>query len=72
MEKVKDYLKIADAAEFLGVSQNTLRSWAEAGKIACRRNPANKYRLFRKQDLEKYLQSLEADYQKQQRKKSPK
>lgn len=72
MGKIKDYLKIADAAEFLGVSQNTLRSWAEAGKIPCRRNPANKYRLFRKLDLEKYLRALEGDQAKQERKRSPK
>lgn len=72
MEKIKDYLKIADAAEYLGVSQNTLRAWAESGKIPCRRNPANKYRLFRRQDLEAYLKSLESESSEPKRKRSPK
>jgi excisionase family DNA binding protein len=55
MHKLNEYLKIADAAEFLGVSQNTLRAWAESGKIPVYRNPANDYRLFRRIDLEKFL-----------------
>ncbi len=41
MTKLTNYVKTADAAEILGVSQNTLRKWAEAGKIPMRRNPAN-------------------------------
>ena len=45
------WFEIADAAEFLGVSQNTLRTWAEQGKIPVRVNPANVYRLFRQKDL---------------------
>ena len=48
-------LKTAEAADILGVSQNTLRAWAEAGKIAVRRNPANRYRLFKRSDLQKFL-----------------
>ena len=45
--KLRDYLKIAEAAEFLGISQNTLRKWAGEGRIAVRVNPANGYRMFR-------------------------
>jgi hypothetical protein len=55
MEKLNDYVKTAQAAVILGVSQNTLRAWAEAGKIPCRRNPANGYRLFLRRDLEAFL-----------------
>jgi DNA-binding transcriptional MerR regulator len=40
----------------LGVPQNTLRFWAKEGKIPIHRNPANGYRLFGKQDLEKFLE----------------
>ncbi|MBC8188568.1 MAG: MerR family DNA-binding transcriptional regulator [Proteobacteria bacterium] len=46
MEKLSEYVLTKEAAEYLGVSQNTLRTWAEDGKIAVRRNPANGYRLF--------------------------
>jgi len=31
--KLSDYLMTAEAAEFLGVSQNTLRTWARQNKI---------------------------------------
>lgn len=53
--KLSEYVKTAEAAEILGVSQNTLRAWAEDGKIPVRRNPANGYRLFRRTDLDKFL-----------------
>jgi excisionase family DNA binding protein len=55
MSKLTDYVKTAEAAEFLGVSQNTLRKWAEAGQVPMHRNPANGYRLFRRVDLEQFL-----------------
>ncbi len=58
MTKLSDYVKTADAAEILGVSQNTLRAWSEAGKIPVHRNPANGYRLFLKADLEKFLRKV--------------
>lgn len=57
MLKLDEYVKIAAAAKFLGVSQNTLRKWADEGRIAMRLNPGNGYRLFRRTDLEKFLQA---------------
>lgn len=58
-QKLTDYVMTAEAAEILGVSQNTLRAWAKEGKIPMRRNPANGYRLFRRSDLERFLKNLE-------------
>jgi excisionase family DNA binding protein len=58
MNKLTDYVKTAEAAEILGVAQNTLRKWAAQGKIPMRRNPANGYRLFKRKDLEKFLKNL--------------
>jgi excisionase family DNA binding protein len=55
MAKLTDYVKTAEAAKILGVAQNTLRKWAAAGAIRMHRNPANGYRLFRRDDLEKFL-----------------
>ena len=55
--KLREYLKIADAAEYLGISPNTLRKWADEGRIAVRVNPANGYRMFRREDLEAYLEA---------------
>lgn len=57
MTKLTDYLKTAEAAEMLGVAQNTLRKWAERGDIPMHRNPANGYRLFKRSDLEKFLKA---------------
>jgi excisionase family DNA binding protein len=54
--RLNEYVKTAEAARVLGVSQNTLRAWAKAGKIPVRRNPANSYRLFRYADLHRFLQ----------------
>jgi excisionase family DNA binding protein len=56
MTKLNEYLQVADAAQMLGVSQNTLRNWSETGKIRMHRNPANGYRLFRQADLQRFLQ----------------
>ena len=55
MLKLTEYVKTAEAAEILGVSQNTLRKWAAAGAIPMGRNPANRYRLFKRSDLDKFL-----------------
>ena len=55
MAKLTDYVQTAEAAEFLGVSQNTLRKWAERGEIPMHRNPANGYRLFKQSHLEAFL-----------------
>jgi excisionase family DNA binding protein len=55
VNKLTDYVKTAEAAEILGVSQNTLRKWAANGAIPMHRNPANGYRLFKRADLEKFL-----------------
>ncbi len=53
----------------LGVSQNTLRNWSEAGKICFRRNPANGYRLFSRSDLDKSLATAAEPVEGSQHKK---
>ena len=50
-----EYMKTAEAANYLGVSQNTLRKWAGRGDIPMHRNPANGYRLFKRNDLDAFL-----------------
>lgn len=35
MKRLSEYVKVAEAAEILGVSQGTVRAWAEAGKFQC-------------------------------------
>ena len=58
MERLDDYLRIQDAAEFLGVSPNTLRNWGREEKIPEFRHPVNNYRLYRRIDLEQVLRRI--------------
>lgn len=60
MDKLSDYLRISEAAAYLGVSPNTLRNWVNAGKIAAIRHPVNDYRLFKKEDLDVLLRQVAA------------
>jgi len=55
VEKLSDYMRISEAADYLGVSPNTLRNWVNAGKIAAVRHPVNDYRLFKREDLDALL-----------------
>lgn len=55
MVRLTDYVQTAEAAEILGVAQNTLRKWAARGDVPMHRNPANGYRLFKRSDLEQFL-----------------
>lgn len=55
---LKDYLTIKDAARFLGVNPATLRRWDNKGKLKSRRHPINRYRLYRRRDLEVFLTRL--------------
>lgn len=58
MEKLSDYLRISEAAEYLGVSPNTLRNWGNAGKIVAVRHPVDDYRLFKREDLDASLKQV--------------
>ena len=66
MAKLRDFLRISEAAEYLGVSPNTLRNWERAGKILAQRHPVNRYRLFRQQDLDTLLGQVDRTAPKDQ------
>lgn len=53
--KIQDYMQIKAAAAFLGVTPTTLRNWEKKGKLSSHRHPLNKYRLYKRQDLEEFL-----------------
>ena len=59
MSKIDEYLTVTAAAEFLGVSPNTLRNWDRDGKVPVHRHPASNYRLFKVADLEELLRRIE-------------
>ena len=58
MSKLSEYVKVAEAAEILGVSSGTVRTWAARGDIPMHRNPVNGYRLFNRSDLDKLLKKV--------------
>ena len=58
MTKVKDYLRVKDAADYLGVSPNTIRNWSRDVRLPVYRNPMNFYRLYRKSDLDRLLKRI--------------
>ena len=59
MTNLQKYLRIKQAAEFLGVSESTLRNWDRDGKIVAYRHPINRYRLYKKAELEGLLKQIE-------------
>jgi MerR family transcriptional regulator, copper efflux regulator len=59
VENLRDFLRISEAAEYLGVSPNTLRNWENASKIAAHRHPVNGYRLFKQDELDALLSQLQ-------------
>ncbi len=48
---VVDYVTLAEAATYLGVSKATLRNWDKGGKIKAARHPVNDYRMYALTDL---------------------
>jgi excisionase family DNA binding protein len=55
MQNLQQYLTVTEAAEFLGVTANTLRNWGRESKIPEHRHPVNNYRLYKPADLEALL-----------------
>ena len=49
------FLLVNQVAEMLGVSANTVRAWAETGKLAVYRHPVNNYRLFKRSEVKQLL-----------------
>jgi len=58
MENFKDFLTVKQAASLLGVSASTLRNWDLNHKLKTIRHPINKYRLYKKSELETLLKKL--------------
>ena len=53
-----EYLTVKAAADLLGVCPSTLRNWDRAGKLKPHRHPMNRYRLYRRDELEALLRSV--------------
>lgn len=53
------YLNIQEASKILGVTPLTLRNWDKKGMLAAYRNPANNYRVYRKDQIELFVRKIE-------------
>lgn len=51
----KDYLRVGEAAKFLGICMQTLRNWEKKGKFKTYRHPISSYRLYKREELESIL-----------------
>ena len=54
----EELLPIGQAAEYLGVSLNTLRRWDESGKLIAIRKEGGAHRYYREKDLEVFSSDL--------------
>lgn len=58
MPSTEEYVLVKQAAEILGVSSNTVRTWASSGKLQEYRHPVNNYRLFKREEVEALLAQI--------------
>jgi len=58
------YYTIKQAASLLGVSALTLRNWDKNGKLVAYRHPMNNYRVYKKDDLDSVIKSIETNPRK--------
>lgn len=72
MPKLDKYLRIKEAAAYLGVSPNTLRNWGRTGKLSERRHPINAYRLYAKEELDALLREADTPAGNKRRRPKPK
>lgn len=57
---MKEFLNIKEAAKALGVSALTLRNWDKSGKFTASRHPINNYRVYRRTEVEMFLEDMKS------------
>lgn len=55
MAKISEFMTVSEAAAYIGASATSLRRWDCAGTLRARRHKVNRYRLYLKADLDKFL-----------------
>jgi len=55
---MRNYLTLAETAEIIGKSKETLRRWDKEGILNAVREPVSNYRVYRKSDVQSLLGSL--------------
>ena len=59
MKTMQEFLLVKEVARLLKVSPNTVRAWADSGKLPGHRHPINNYRVFKKSDIDRLIMRLE-------------
>ncbi len=50
-------VSIKEASKLLGVTPLTLRNWDRDGKLRASRHPFNNYRVYKREDIERLIDS---------------
>lgn len=56
--RLDEYLTVAEAAGYVGVSPSTLRNWDRTGKLTAACHPVNGYRLYKREELDRVLSRI--------------
>lgn len=59
---MEDYLTVAQAAEKIGISSDTLRRWDKSGKFKSVRHPINNYRVYTLEQVQSFVSDLELNF----------
>jgi len=65
----KKYLMVQEVARLMGVTSLTVRNWDAKGKLVAYRNPMNNYRMYKTEDIEVLMRSIELSRDKPRAKK---
>src|SRR5688572_17254997 len=61
MDSLPQLITIKEAAKLLCVTPLTLRNWDRDGKLKALRHPLNNYRVYKRSDVQKFIDSVEAN-----------
>ncbi len=59
---MKEYLSLAEAAELIGKSKETLRRWDNEGKLLAVREPISNYRVYKKEQVKSLFSGFVTPY----------
>lgn len=57
-ESLRGLMRVGEAAEYCGVTRETLRNWDRSGKLVARRHPLTGYRHYDRDELEDFVEKL--------------
>jgi len=55
-KQLRGMMRVGEAAEFCGVTAETLRNWDRAGKLVAHRHPLTGYRYYRREEIEMFIE----------------